>query len=200
MTKQSFKLHSGSAQYLWPVRVSFWAQSLQNTTDAEGHTGYGTKCQSASPKLLSTNKFKHCYAFRTSTCRCTSRTSQREWANPEPQAPSPHTTATATLVPYLTQGQPPPRPTGPGQKPLPDGEAPGTPPVPSRRPSPLPPLTLRPRPAVLPPPSGSARPQAPGALRALLTPLTLPPLALLLLPGPSLQTNRQGYGAARRPP
>lgn len=36
-------------------------------------------------------------------------------------------------------------------------------------------------------------------LRELLTPLTLPPLAFLLLPGPALQIDRLGYRGARGP-
>lgn len=59
-------------------------------------------------------------------------------------------------------------------------------------------------PSHLPSPPSPRQPPAEGQrsltqLRELLTPLTLPPLAFLLLPGPALQIDRLGYRGARGP-
>lgn len=70
---------------------------LQNTKDAESHTGCYKKSKNASLVIISTRKLKCCYTFRISTFEHTSGIFQmyrtKSWI------PNPQTTDT-TLVPF----------------------------------------------------------------------------------------------------
>lgn len=79
---------------------------LQNSKDAESHTGCYNKSKNASPVIISTRKFKWCYTFRTSAFEHTSGISQM-YQSPGSQT---HTLETELWCRSLTLVQPPPRP------------------------------------------------------------------------------------------